>query len=391
MKENINTKYFKVMKQLIQPEIAWLREKKYRYVKALPTELQLPITYKCNFDCVMCGMSHMTSQGHISRTQLRNILSDQLFRNIRSVGINGGEPFLREDLIECIKSITEVLPKLEMINIISNGFFTKRIIELLPQIKALCEAKQIRVHLALSVDGINEMQNTMRGNDNAYASVMKTIHKIKKEKNKYCDKLTVICTITKYNIFRINEMKIWSEQNSISVSYNIATINRRIDNKDKEMNFSVFSDKETRFLTMEFLYEQYCKTKEEKYYGLYYFVKTGRRIASCPYRYYRGVTLMPNGQLAYCATHSKCLGDTTKRSAYDLFYTNQLYYHRLCKEKCSTCSQYIYNMNYEGQKELRSEYLRRIKFYLLKKVLRDICFPVRRMLDDYGRKVGVRK
>lgn len=94
--------------------------------KKYPTTLQLPITYKCNFDCVMCGMRKMISNSNITPDELRTILSDKLFCKIKSVGLNGGEPFLLKNLEQYVYAITESLPKLSDLFIITNGYPTMR-------------------------------------------------------------------------------------------------------------------------------------------------------------------------------------------------------------------------------------------------------------------------
>ena len=44
-----------------------------------PLTIQLPITYLCNYDCVMCGMHHMTRYRDFTAEELGGILKDKLF------------------------------------------------------------------------------------------------------------------------------------------------------------------------------------------------------------------------------------------------------------------------------------------------------------------------
>ncbi len=67
-------------------------------ISQYPTVIQLPITYLCNFDCVMCGMHHMIGRKDFTPDEIRKILQDELFTRIEYVGVNGGEPFLRKDI-----------------------------------------------------------------------------------------------------------------------------------------------------------------------------------------------------------------------------------------------------------------------------------------------------
>lgn len=324
-------------------------------IRKKPYVLQLPITYLCNFDCVMCGMHHMIYRKDFTAAQLGEIVSDPLFSDIKKVGINGGEPFLRSDLVECIEQMIKNCPHLEEFNIISNGYFTERIVRTMEILKQLCKKHDIRLNLSISIDGINDMQDFHRGRKYAFENAILTIKEIKEDIDRYVDRLQCICTLTKYNIERINEVDVWSQVNGIEMSYNLATVNVRIENEDRFEDFSVFSDEHARMLTEEFFYSKYLETNLEKYFGLYLFVKEGKRYADCPCQFNEWVTLTPDGNIGYCATHSKSLGCAYDRSSYKIFNENKIYLKELINSNCSGCSHYLYSLNAKGLKRLRDD------------------------------------
>lgn len=329
-------------------------------IRKYPLTIQLPITYLCNCDCVMCGMHHMISRKDFSANELKAILSDKLFSHVRGIGINGGEPFLKEDLVECCEAMLDVLSDLNEFNIISNGFFTEKILSKLAQIKEIAAGRNVKVNLSISVDGINDMQDLHRGRKNAFINADKTIRSILSCKDKYVDSLNVICTITKINISRINEVEAWAESLGIEVSYNIATVNVRIENENRLENFSVFSDEHSRMLAQEFFYTKYRTTGIEKYFGLYLFLKTGKRYADCPCMFNEWITLTPDTQIGFCATHSKNLGSALQESPYEIVQNNISYLKEIKKTYCNSCSHYMYSLNTEGLKLLYDEKMREI-------------------------------
>jgi len=77
------------------------------------------ITEKCNSNCIMCPQPPVKEEEDLFDLNIRFI---SLFdRNIKSIGITGGEPTLIGDkLFEIIKSINKRAPK-ATINILSNG------------------------------------------------------------------------------------------------------------------------------------------------------------------------------------------------------------------------------------------------------------------------------
>ena len=337
-------------------------EEKENRICDYPKTLQLPITYLCNFDCVMCGMHHMIGKKDFSAEELGEILRDELFEQVENVGINGGEPFLKNDIKECFEVMIETLPKLKQFDIISNGYFTEHILLTLQEIKKWCNQCGIKLNLAISVDGVYDMQDFHRGHNNAFVNAENTIRRILENRDKYVDYLGVICTITKYNIERINEVVVWAEQIGIEVEYNIATVNERIENQDRVETFSVMSDEHSRMLAMEFFYCQYIKKRKEKYFAIYLFLKNFKRYADCPCMHNEWITVTPDSQVSFCATHSKVLGSALKDSAYKIVEENIYHLQEIKERYCVTCSHYAYNLNGEGIRLLYDDLMKSNSF-----------------------------
>lgn len=329
-------------------EINRLRQQFQRKVRKYPNTIQLPLTYVCNFDCVMCGMKNLSGKKDFTAEELGSILKDPLFSKIEAVGVNGGEPFLKKDFEQCMDAILNELPALKAINIISNGYCTDKILKDLSCLKSKCSAKGVRLNLSISVDGYGKMQDFHRGRKNAFVNADRTCREIMNNKGQYVDGLDVICTITKHNISRINEVDVWSKALNIPVEYNIASLNRRIDNYKKENDFLLFSDRHARRLATEFFYCKYKETGKEKYFALYLYLRTHKRYTECPCMYNDWVTLTPDAQIGYCATRSKNLGSALETSAYELFNGNLKYLKMLKKKYCSECCHYSYRLNYKG-------------------------------------------
>lgn len=320
---------------------------KFKKTIQKPTVLQLPITYKCNFDCVMCGMKKMIAKNDFSPEELIKIIDDPLFSSVKSVGVNGGEPFIKNNLKEYITILVEKLPKLENIYIITNGYFTDKILQQLGIIKTICNKKNIKVNLSISVDGVNDIQDLMRGKTNSFGNAVNTFSKINENIDKYCDKLNVICTITKLNIQYINEVDVWAAKNDANIIYNIATIHKRIYNEDRFENFSIFTDEKARCLTSEFFYSKFLELKSERYFALYMYAKNNTRLSICQYQT-EGVTVTPNGQLSFCATYSDEIGDVINSSAIKVFNNNLGHLNEIKANHCQTCSHYIESLNLRG-------------------------------------------
>lgn len=355
--KSIKYNLFKLKKKgrdVLSELLRWKKENQQKRVK-FPETIQLPITYLCNFDCVMCGMHHMVNRKDFSARELGNILGNELFSKVKSVGVNGGEPFLKPDMIECIDVMIDKLPLLEQFYFISNGFYTDKIVTSLKCIKEKCNKKGIKVNISISVDGINDMQDFHRGKQGAFVHAEATLNELLKNRECYFDQIDIICTITKYNIERINEVEAWANSLGVEVAYNIATANVRIENEEKLNDFSIFSDEHARMLATEFFYYKYLETGSEKYFGLYLYLTEKKRYATCDCQNKKWVTLTPDSQISFCATYSNNLGSALENSAYELFNGNDCYLDEILETHCETCSHYMYSLNAGGLKKMHKD------------------------------------
>lgn len=347
--------YFKMRTKYMLKKMKFVCKKVLNNDNA-PRVLQFPITYKCNLDCVMCGMQKMKNKEDLSVDNLSHILSNKLFSQITSVGVNGGEPFVIPNIDEFIRVLIKNLPNLKNIYIITNGYQSERILNKLKVIKTVCIDSNVKLTVSISLDGIGLIHDRIRGRDNIFTKVENTCKEIAKNKNEYCDDFGIICTITKINIYNVNEVENWAKKNNISVAYNIATIHKRLFNEDKYENFSVLTDEHAKSLATEWFYYKFRQNFSQKYYAIYRYLLDGKRLSYCDFKN-NGLTLLPNGDISYCATYSKILGNGLQHDSDRLYYENQTYKEELIKSHCQSCSQYSGNLTLDGYLEYIDEIL----------------------------------
>lgn len=121
------------------------------------------VTYRCNARCTMCNRYKAPSKPdeEISIDTIKK-LPKMYFTNI-----TGGEPFIREDLPDIVR---ELYKKSDRIVISTNGFFTDRIIK-------LCEEFP-NVGIRISIEGLEETNNKIRGLDDGYNKGYSTLKKL---------------------------------------------------------------------------------------------------------------------------------------------------------------------------------------------------------------------
>ena len=72
-----------------------------------PIVIQFPVNDICNSRCQMCNIWQKKLDYQISAEELASVLENPLFSKVRSVGVNGGEPTLRKDLIQLVDVLYE--------------------------------------------------------------------------------------------------------------------------------------------------------------------------------------------------------------------------------------------------------------------------------------------
>jgi radical SAM protein with 4Fe4S-binding SPASM domain len=106
--------------------------------------------------------------------ELRPAEYRKLPRTLRDVNITGGEPFLRDDLVEIIRVINEHCGRPRIV-ISTNGFQLRRIMHAAPELMRIGR----NVGLAVSIDGIGETHDEIRGVEGGFKKALETLGKLR--------------------------------------------------------------------------------------------------------------------------------------------------------------------------------------------------------------------
>lgn len=350
-----NLKYIIIVSKKMIKKLL-INDKKMNY----PLTLQYPITNKCNLNCIMCNI-HANDRQEIPLEKLEEVLSQDVFKKISSAGINGGEPFIMKDIDERIKIIINTLPSLKRLYIITNGTYKKNTLEKLKVIKAACEMNNIILTVSFSIDGYGDIHDYIRGIKGTFNKLMDTVSDIILNKEMYCDELNFICTITSKNVYELPLLDEFMKSKHLNLNYNIATDHERLKNHMKFEHYSLLHNEHAKMVASEFLYSKYKETGDLKYYSLFHYLNDDNnvRIDDCS-NLKEAITLTANGDICYCATHSKVLGNVLSENLdiTDLYFKNEDYNNSIKKDYCPHCSHYIYGINAENYKLVNNDKFR---------------------------------
>jgi Fe-coproporphyrin III synthase len=125
----------------------------------------LAVTYRCNSRCIMCNIWQFPSD---KRREIRPV-DLQSFPPVNRLNITGGEPFLRDDLGEILDVVRK---KAKRVVISTNGFATKRILEVMKD--------YVDVGIRISFDGIGGTHDRVRGVAKAHSRALDSLKGLKK-------------------------------------------------------------------------------------------------------------------------------------------------------------------------------------------------------------------
>lgn len=311
--------------------------------KKKPKVLQLPITYNCNSKCVMCNVWKMDHSNEATIEEFRAFMQDPLFSEVTDLGINGGEVTLIEDLEPYVNEILK-LPSLKRLNIISNAFRGDVFLEQVKMIRSKCLESKVEFHISISLDGLRDVHDEVRGVRGAFEKTIKVINEIKDHTDEYCNSYNVGCTVSQYNVNNLIELDTYCKINGINIKYRFGIENKRIDNSEILEKFSVtYSD--AMFSAKEFFHYKYFDESDWyekfKYFSIFYWLKNQdnkKRLLGCIWKD-EGATLDSRGELYYCAVKSKSLGSLRESKGSDIFFEpdNIKYRMDIVKNNCDDC------------------------------------------------------
>lgn len=259
----------------------------------------IAITYQCNLRCQMCNIWKMTDHRYLPILDY-----NKLPATLADINITGGEPFLRPDIVELTAAIAKTCPRAKII-FSSNGFAPDLIIE---RIKAVL-TKTKNIGVAISLDGLGQIHDQIRGVPGTYDNAVATIKKLKELGLSKFD-VKIAFTLNNDNADQLKKVYLLSRE--LDVDFTLAAVH------NSDHYFSIKSNRLTKFeeikAALEWLVNQEFKQFHFKKwlrayfaYGLWHFIKYHQRILP-DYSGYDSFFMDPKGAVYPSSTSNRVLG-----------------------------------------------------------------------------------
>lgn len=106
--KKIQTEILFILREALPLWLSWLTGKRFYYP---PKLAQLIITHRCNSRCIMCDIWKKYKEHpekiveELGTNEWKKVFQEMRKIGIKSVSVSGGEPFLRDDIMELLKEL----------------------------------------------------------------------------------------------------------------------------------------------------------------------------------------------------------------------------------------------------------------------------------------------
>lgn len=318
----------------------------------LPTVVQFPVNDICDSKCQMCNIWQQKRDREIAPGEVRQLFANPLFRRVRTVGFNGGEPTLRQDLAALGAALCDALPGLQGVSLITNALHAQRAMQRIDELAAVMREREVQLNVMVSLDGVGELHDRVRGVQGNFDQALSVIDYLR-ARPELCS-LRIGCTVIRENVHGLHELHDFCVSRGLYVKYRLGVPNRRLYNLEppgpKQIGRRTWLDTRPfgldtaqRWHFAQFLYGlageyEPALAQVQFYRSLAGQVLHGNpRRAGCDWQH-RGVTVSSRGEILYCAVQSKVLGDGLLQDAQGLYLDNTDYLGTIVRDKCADCA-----------------------------------------------------
>jgi len=307
-----------------------------------PHAAHLITTYKCNLKCTGCPSWQVKNHDDLSTEEWLGV-----FRQLWSldiVKILGGEPFVRTDVVELLSAVREIIDPY-ILQVTTNGMLTRRIVE------AVDAIAWPGLQLRISVDGLENTHDQIRGVDGSRRTVERTVREVGELRAKYGFKFGINFALTDSSIPEMDAMIAFAEEVGADLipgvnvdPFLIETTppeegppQRMILVSDPDKAYQALADARVgtrqELPLIDHLYSRLI-TKNVYSYQLH------EEGLSFPCRELRDLLyLLPNGDIVRCGLDHRPVGNVRVSSFDDIWYGSEIEAWRDKVDRCPGCMQ----------------------------------------------------
>jgi radical SAM protein with 4Fe4S-binding SPASM domain len=178
------------------------------------------VTRRCNSRCQMCSIWQDDHSTALTLEQAVRIFTTNDLSFVRSLTITGGEPTLRKDLFDLFQIAIDSLENLDHLQLATHGMHTRRVADIAAKVSAYLAnqgRKKTVLEFQISLDGVGEVHNTIRGIPNFFDRVQETLRELKALQRHYPLKIKLSSVLMPYNLPFMADLREFARSNRLPI------------------------------------------------------------------------------------------------------------------------------------------------------------------------------
>ena len=269
-----------------------------------PIYLNLRVTQRCNSMCVMCSdWKSQNSSRELTVAQIGETLRNPLFNSVKKFALSGGEPVVREELVQIAETAMQSCPSIKEMLLLTNGLEPDLVMKRARELLALHNRYGLKKFaVSVSIDGCGDVHEKIRRVPQAFERVNETIKRLKELQRETPFYLGLVCVVQPLNIDHLVQLSAFSWELELPLTFVPVYVGDHFVKEAREQDALRFTDEQLKKLKLIFNQQiQSNLTPENVPFWREYFdiVGGGKRKMPC-FLCYHYARLNSDGTLCSC-------------------------------------------------------------------------------------------
>ncbi len=194
------------VKDILKSPYYFARGVKYQLAGRLylpkPAHAALHVTRRCNSRCIMCSdWKRRDGDRELTITEIEEIFKNPLFSSLEAIALTGGEPTIKENLVEIAQTVLKCRPQIKEMLLFTNGLEPDLVLKKVQEILSLPNYRLLeRFTISISLDGYGEVHERVRRFPHAFDRVVESVKRLKELQQKTPIHLCSTCVVQPLNL-----------------------------------------------------------------------------------------------------------------------------------------------------------------------------------------------
>ena len=226
-----------------------------------PRQINLRVTGRCNSMCVMCSeWKKGDNVRDLSLDEIGQIFGNTLFDSLEKLALNGGEPTLREDLVQIAEIVLRCCPRIKEMSLLTNGLEPDLVEQQVRRLLALPSVGRLnKFAVSVSFDGYGNTFQIIRRVPRAFERVSETIERLKELQRETPFYLGLVCVVQPLNIGSLVQLSDFAQELELPITFVPVYVGEHFIREPREQEALRFTEEQLKRLKL--IFEQQIQSR----------------------------------------------------------------------------------------------------------------------------------